>query len=125
MQDERPDIHGAPMTSQAYKTASRRITGLCAITAIAVSILIFAVVMFADDRIAAHVSFDRSWVFFLSTPFACGSFCVGVWAAHLVDRRIGLRCPHCGRSLTLRCDPRKIIASGLCPDCHEKVFDAA
>jgi predicted RNA-binding Zn-ribbon protein involved in translation (DUF1610 family) len=113
------------MTAHAYKSASRRVTGLCAIAAIAVSILIFGVVMFADDRIAGLVSFDRSWVFLLSTPFACGSFVVGGWAAHLVDRRIGLRCPHCGRSLTLRCDPRKVAASGVCPGCHENVFDLA
>jgi len=116
---------GTPMTSQAYELASRRIGGLCFITFFAVSIPILAIVMFADDRIAGLVSFDRSWVFLLSTPFVCGSFCVGAWAMHLVDRRIGLRCPHCGRSLILRCVPRKIIASGLCPDCHEKVFEVA
>jgi hypothetical protein len=113
------------MTARAYKLASRKVSWLCVITFFAVSLPILGIVLFADDRISGHVSIDRSTVFLLSTPFLCGSFVAGAWVMDLIDRRIGLHCARCGRSLTLRCDPRKVVESGVCPGCHENVIDAA
>lgn len=43
---------------------------------------------------------------------------------YLLDRRIGLCCPHCGRSLTLRCRYRAVISTGHCELCHESVFQS-
>lgn len=42
---------------------------------------------------------------------------------YLADRRLGLRCPHCLRSLTLRCPHERVLASGECSLCHERVFE--
>jgi hypothetical protein len=42
---------------------------------------------------------------------------------HLLDRRIGLRCPHCARSLTLRCRYRIVARTGECQLCHGSLFD--
>ncbi len=42
---------------------------------------------------------------------------------YLADRRLGLRCPHCQRSLTLRCLHERVLQSGQCSLCHERVFD--
>ncbi len=42
---------------------------------------------------------------------------------YLADRQLGLRCPHCHRSLTLRCLHERVLQTGECSLCHEKVFD--
>jgi hypothetical protein len=42
---------------------------------------------------------------------------------YLADRRFGLRCPHCRRSLTLRCLHERVLQSGECSLCHQRVFD--
>jgi hypothetical protein len=42
---------------------------------------------------------------------------------YLADRRLGLRCPHCHRSLTLRCLHERVLQSGECSLCHGRVFD--
>jgi hypothetical protein len=46
---------------------------------------------------------------------------VGVMIAF--DRRFGIRCPYCHRSLTARCLPGRVLESGECSFCHAKVFD--
>lgn len=35
----------------------------------------------------------------------------------IVDRRVGIRCPHCGRSTTLRCRAEHLIQTGKCCFC--------
>ncbi len=40
-----------------------------------------------------------------------------------IDRHFGFRCPHCGRSLTLRCLHQRVLQTGECSLCHAKVFD--
>jgi hypothetical protein len=46
-----------------------------------------------------------------------------VFLFYLADRRLGLRCPHCHRSLTLRCLHERVLQTGECSLCHERVFD--
>jgi hypothetical protein len=46
-----------------------------------------------------------------------------VLLVYLADRWFGLRCPHCRRSLTLRCLHERVLQSGECSLCHGKVFD--
>lgn len=55
----------------------------------------------------------------------CGIPIFGLFALllYLADRRLGLRCPHCHRSLTLRCVHERVLQSGECSLCHERVFD--
>ena len=47
--------------------------------------------------------------------------CVVVMLA--IDRRFGVRCPHCHRSLTARCLSEHVLESGECSLCHKEVFD--
>ncbi len=42
---------------------------------------------------------------------------------YLADRCFGLRCPHCHRSLTLRCLHERVLQTEECSLCHGKVFD--
>ncbi len=41
----------------------------------------------------------------------------------VLDRRHGVRCPHCHRSITLRCQAERVLESGECTLCHAKIFD--
>jgi hypothetical protein len=44
-------------------------------------------------------------------------------AARWVDRRIGLRCPACRRSITARCRPGEVLRTGRCCLCNEPLFE--
>ncbi len=50
-------------------------------------------------------------------------FALFVLLLYLADRRLGAQCPHCRRSLTLRCLHERVLRSGECSLCHERVFD--
>jgi len=41
----------------------------------------------------------------------------------LAHRRLGRRCPPCHRSLTPRCLHERVLHSGECSLCHERVFE--
>jgi hypothetical protein len=43
----------------------------------------------------------------------------------LYDRRGGLRCPHCCRSVTLGCPQAKVLRTGKCTRCGAVLFEAA
>jgi hypothetical protein len=47
--------------------------------------------------------------------------CVAVMYA--IERRIGVRCPHCHCSVANGCLPRQVLESGECSSCHRRVFD--
>jgi len=47
-------------------------------------------------------------------PLACG-LCF--------DRRYGLRCSGCGRSVTVRCRSAEVLKTGKCCLCEQKLFD--
>ena len=39
-----------------------------------------------------------------------------------IDRRFGIKCPNCKRSLTLRCARNRVLRTGCCCFCHELLF---
>lgn len=41
-----------------------------------------------------------------------------------IDRRFGVTCPSCKRSLTLRCARAKVLRTGSCCLCHEPLLKA-
>jgi hypothetical protein len=43
----------------------------------------------------------------------------------LYDRRYGLRCPRCRRSVTLGCPQRQVLRSGQCTRCGAVLFESA
>jgi phage terminase large subunit GpA-like protein len=113
------------MTSDTFKVKSKRLAAVFFVAFFGVAIPLLAVVLYAAHWVSTEFQFERSVVFLVSTPLACGAFIVGGYAMQSLDRRFGVRCPHCGHSLTLRRHPARIVASGSCPDCHESVFNAA
>jgi DNA-directed RNA polymerase subunit RPC12/RpoP len=113
------------MTSDTFQFKSKQLASLFLFTFISVAIPLLAVVLYAAHQVITHFGVQRENVFLLSTPLACGAFIIGGFAVQALDRRYGVRCPHCGHSLTLRRRPKRIAASGTCPDCHESVFDGA
>lgn len=40
-----------------------------------------------------------------------------------LDRAFGFRCPHCHRSLTLRCHHKLVVQTGRCSACGQEVFN--
>ncbi|MEQ8787303.1 MAG: hypothetical protein RIC55_13440 [Pirellulaceae bacterium] len=47
-----------------------------------------------------------------------------VWLpAFWVDRRIGVRCPNCKRSVTLRCRHLIVLETGRCTFCQHALFE--
>lgn len=46
-----------------------------------------------------------------------------VLPALLVDKLFGVKCPHCRRSVTLRCAHAAVIESGRCSHCKQVLFD--
>ncbi len=47
-----------------------------------------------------------------------------IWLAVTLalDRGLGLRCPHCHRSLSLRCRHERVVETGQCSLCGQDVF---
>jgi predicted RNA-binding Zn-ribbon protein involved in translation (DUF1610 family) len=113
------------MTSETFKTKSKRLSLAFFVVFFGVAVPLLAAVLFGADWVSTQFQFERAVVFLLAMPLACGAFIAGGFAMEALDRRFGLRCPHCGHSLTFRRHPARIAASGVCPDCHESVFKAA
>ena len=113
------------MTSDTFKAKSKRLAVVFTVTFFGVAIPLLAVVLYAAHWVSTKFGFQREAVFLLSTPLSCGAFVAGGFAIQWLDRRFGLRCPHCSHSLTFRRHPARIAASGFCPDCHESVFNEA
>ena len=112
------------MTSDTFKAKSKRLGLVFFVAFFGVAIPLLAAVLYGAHWVATEFQFERTVVFRLSTPLACGACIAGGYAMQALDRRFGLRCPHCGHSLTFRRHPAQIIATGSCPDCHESVFHA-
>ncbi len=58
----------------------------------------------------------------ISIPFVCLPLYLPIIAIRLIDRRIGIRCPLCNVSLTLKSLPEKILLTRKCPKCHSVVL---
>lgn len=79
------------------------------------------------ERLSMHVHPD--WIGVVGIlpliPILVSPIVLALLLVKLLDRRIGVRCPHCGKSLTLRCHYRVVANTGQCELCHESVFDQA
>ena len=112
------------MTSDTFKAKSQRLAAVFFVVFFGVAISLLAVVLYAANWVSTEFHFERTVVFLFATPLACGPFVAGGYVMRSIYRRFGVRCPHCGHSLTFRRHPTRIVASGSCPDCHESVFSA-
>ena len=58
----------------------------------------------------------------ISIPFVCLPLYLAIIAIRFVDRRIGIRCPECNMSLTLKSLPEKILLTRKCSNCLSVVL---
>ncbi len=113
------------MTSETFKAKSKRLGAAFFFAFFGVAIPLLTLVLYAAHWVSTEFQFERTLVFLLATPLACGAFIAGGYAIQSLDRRFGLRCPRCGHSLTFRQHPARIVESGSCPNCHEALFTTA
>jgi len=121
--------------SEYQKSAKRmRIAGSVISLGVILPIMCLAFV-FSDKLVQQLNRLHETWSQHLPELVSAGLFgvsiaiCVApvfglfVLSLYLADLRLGLRCPHCRRSLTLRCLHERVLQSGACSLCHGKVFD--
>lgn len=58
----------------------------------------------------------------ISIPFFCLPLYLPIIAIRLIDRRIGIRCPQCNVSLTLKSLPEKMLLTRKCSNCLSVVL---
>ena len=113
------------MTTKDYRTKYNLLSSLYLIPLFGIGIAVLLIVSNIDIWISHRVTLDRGFVFLISAPFICGGFILGSVIMNLLDKRIGIRCPMCGRSLILNCSPSDICTMGVCPDCKVPLFTDA
>ncbi|MCX7386385.1 MAG: hypothetical protein NTX48_06930 [Planctomycetales bacterium] len=58
----------------------------------------------------------------ISIPFVCLPLYLPIIAIRFIDRRIGIRCPECNVSLTLKSLPEKMLLTRKCSNCLSVVL---
>jgi len=112
------------MTAQTYNAAVKRLSWPYG--AIFFGLVIPGVLgaLYLSDRIAAASSWERTLVFLAMMPVDLAPIILAAWMMELTDRRIGLKCPKCGKSLSLGRHVRRLMRDGgSCPNCGVLVVD--
>jgi endogenous inhibitor of DNA gyrase (YacG/DUF329 family) len=112
------------MTTQAYNTAVRGLSWYYG--PILFGIMIPGVIgaLYLSDRVAASSSWERTLVFLALAPVDLAPIVFAAWIIELTDRRIGLKCPTCGQSLSFGRHVRRLMRyGGVCPKCGTAVVD--
>ena len=119
------NVRRSAMTAQAYSAALKRLSWPYG--AIFFGVVIPGVIgaLCLSDRIAASSSWDRSLVFLAMLPVDLAPIILAAWLMEITDRRIGLKCPTCGQSLSLGRHVRGLMKrGGACPKCGVVVVGA-
>ncbi len=124
------------MTSSEFQTSAKRMRVTCPVISLGVILPIICVLIDFTDRfgqplnkvhdiLRQHLPEVMAAGLFGISIAVCLTPIIGLFVLllYLADRRLGLRCPHCQRSLTLRCSHERVLQSGKCSLCHEGVFD--
>jgi hypothetical protein len=132
---ERRLVRVGIMTSPEYKKAYRRFTVMALATLTVVILPIAGVGLYSAHAVAIgdnsltkllRSHFDptliRPIVFAVFLPILCFPFAIFGRLLRVLARYCHCSCPHCGRSLLLKCDSRLINKDGLCPDCRMSVI---
>jgi hypothetical protein len=113
------------MTAQAYslgvKRLSRRYTALFCLV-----VLVGTVgALYLTDRLAKSSSWARESVFLAMLPALLAPTIIAGALLEYADRRIGLKCPSCGHSLSFGRHVRRLLRDGgSCPWCRAVVVEA-
>ncbi len=112
------------MTAQAYSAAIKRLSWPYGGIFFGVAIPGVIGACYLSDRIAASSSWERSLVFLVMLPVDLAPIILAAWIMELTDRRMGLRCPSCGQSLSFGRHVRRLLKNGgPCPKCGLRVVD--
>ncbi len=104
--------------------ASRRLTylsvlvfpGIAGLAAFAMFYFGLPAVNLVRDNVGGYSGMMFSIALLL--PVICSPLLLPLFAIYLIDRRIGIRCPNCNVSLTLRCNLNKVLVTGKCSRCN-------
>jgi hypothetical protein len=120
------------MSREQFIKANRRLRGyfclILLLTACAAIGLGLALTSWADARqwLRAHrgEGVVRLLVGLLVEVVILGPLFLLPWLSLMwLDRRFGLRCPGCKRSITLLSRYSEVLHSGRCPRCHQTLFE--
>jgi hypothetical protein len=112
------------MTAQTYSAAVKRLSWPYGAIFFGVVIPGVLGALYLSDRVAASSSWERSLVFLAMLPVDLAPIILAAWIMELTDRRIGLKCPSCGQSLSMGRHVRHLLTSGgACPKCGVLVVD--
>ena len=74
-----------------------------------------------EDDLRLHFGYFTSWALsFAVVGVGMGLF--NLWV-RIFDRGMGLRCSHCGYSLSFRIHFEPVLKTGECPKCHTRILD--
>jgi hypothetical protein len=127
------------MTHQEFDAASRRVDLWVFVTAVTVMLLVSCFELKLIDRTGPYldefanglnnrVGKDTASLILAvigSLAWGLPLLLLGMPAVHWVDRRMGLRCPACGQSVTPSKRALQIGRTGRCVKCQEQLFDPA
>jgi hypothetical protein len=110
-----------------YRDASRRLTRLAPLIFLGFGAIgmcglfvAFPLANFLRDHVGGNLG--MLLCILSAAPFAVLPILLPVGVMTLIDRRIGIRCPNCGLSLTMRCMHEKVLITRKCSNCKSTVL---
>ncbi len=90
--------------------------GLAGLATFAMFYIGLPVILAVRDQVDGQLGMMLSIALLL--PVISSPLLLPLVAIYLIDRRIGIRCPNCNVSLTLRCNLDKVLVTGKCSRCN-------
>ncbi len=113
------------MTVQEYSVGIKRLSRRYTVLFCLVVIVGTAGALYLTDRLAKSSSWARESVFFAMLPALLAPTIIAGALLEYADRRIGLKCPSCGHSLSFGRPVRRLLRDGgACPWCRAVVVEA-
>jgi hypothetical protein len=116
---------GNTMTVQEYSVGVKRLSRRYTVLFCLVVLVGTAAALYLTDALANSSSWARESVFFAMLPALLAPTIIAGALLEYADRRIGLKCPSCGHSLSFGRHVRRLLRDGgACPWCRTVVVEA-